>query len=71
MRIQKETWWEWTDGVCLANLTTGQTWDASYWTRQDWNEFCQHHEGNKWGQVENMIELTGEWHSLTPVEAGK
>lgn len=67
MRTEEQTVWEWCDGVSLSNLTTGDTWDASYWTRDDWQEFCQHSEGNKWGQVENMTRLVGEWHSLTAV----
>lgn len=31
---------EWVDGVAISCLTTGQVWDASCWTRQDWEEFC-------------------------------
>lgn len=47
--------WEWIDGVALSCLTTGQVWDASYWTRQDWDEFRQ--DGHdKLAQVEMMTE---------------
>lgn len=60
------TVWEWVDGVCLSNLTTGQTWDAHYWTRDDWDAFRAHTEGDKWGQTEGMTEMVGEWHSLIP-----
>lgn len=47
--------WEWIDGVSLSCLTTGQVWDASYWTRQDWDDFRR--DGHdKLAQVEMMTE---------------
>ena len=54
--------WEWTDGVCLSCLTTGQVWDASYWTRQDWDEFrADGHD--RLAHVENMTEYAS-WEHL-------
>lgn len=54
--------WEWIDGASLSCLTTGQIWDASCWTRQDWNEF-RAYEGDRTSWVENMDEYAS-WEDL-------
>ena len=48
--------WEWVDGVSLTCLDTGQSWDASYWTRGDWEEFIQPNN-DKIAQAEMMEAL--------------
>ena len=61
MRIEKDTHWAWSeaDGY-LHNVTTNNKWEADYWDTDDWQAFLEHSEGNKWGQVENMIPITTE-----------
>jgi hypothetical protein len=59
MRIEKDTCWAFreTEGY-LLNITTGHKWEAHYWDNDDYETFLEHSEGNKWGQVENMILIT-------------
>jgi hypothetical protein len=54
--------WEWVDGVSVSCLTTGQIWDASSWTREDWEEFCDP-DFDKLCVLETMTEYA-RWEDL-------
>lgn len=54
--------WEYTPGVCVACLDTGQVWDASHWTRQDWDDFREPGH-DRLAQVEQMTGYPS-WEAL-------